>query len=124
MFNGSHGTSASAMEEKQTYIFEAEEYSNQIITESWGKALAMVHLAEGYRAKKINNAEGEAAAYLKTLSEYQKAREITDIRLYLETMEKILPGVKKVFVYKNINKQTTDLWLLDDNVKGNVVGFE
>lgn len=115
---------ASAMEEKQTYIFEAEEYSNQIITESWGKALAMVHLAEGYRAKKINNAEGEAAAYLKTLSEYQKAREITDIRLYLETMEKILPGVKKVFVYKNINKQTTDLWLLDDNVKGNVVGFE
>lgn len=115
---------ASAMEEKQTYILEAEEYSNQIITESRGKALAMVHLAEGYRVKKINNAAGEAAAYLKTLSEYQKAREITNIRLYLETMEKILPGVRKVFVDKNINKQTTDLWLLNDKVKGNLVGFE
>jgi membrane protease subunit HflK len=115
---------ASAMEEKQTYILEAEEYSNQIITESRGKALAMVNLAEGYRVKKINNAEGEAARYLKKLTEYQKAREITNIRLYLETMEKILPGVKKVFVDENINKQTTDLWLLNDKVKGNVVGFE
>ncbi len=115
---------ASAMEEKQTYILEAEEYRNQIVTEAKGKALAMVNLAEGYRVKKINNAEGEAVAYLNKLSEYQKAREITNIRLYLETMEKVLPGVKKVFVDENIKKQTTDLWLLNDSVKGNVVGFE
>ncbi|MCK5569048.1 MAG: FtsH protease activity modulator HflK, partial [Spirochaetes bacterium] len=72
---------ASAMEEKQTYILEAEEYRNQIVTEAKGKALAMVNLAEGYRVKKINNAEGEAVAYLNKLSEYQKAREITNIRL-------------------------------------------
>ncbi|MFQ6044426.1 MAG: FtsH protease activity modulator HflK, partial [Candidatus Poribacteria bacterium] len=55
---------ASAMEEKQTYIHEAEEYYNQIVTEAKGKAAAMVNLAEGYKIKKINNAKGEAEAYL------------------------------------------------------------
>ncbi len=115
---------ASAMEEKQTYIHEAEDYRNQIVTEAGGKAAAMVSLAEGYRIRKINNAEGEAEAYLKKLSEYQNARRITDIRLYLETMEKILPGIKKVFVDQNIRKETTDLWLLNDKVKGKVVGLE
>jgi membrane protease subunit HflK len=115
---------ASAMEEKQTYILEAEEYTNQVVTEARGKAAAMVNLAEGYKIKKINSANGEAEAYLTKLSEYQKARKITNIRLYLETMEEILPGVKKVFVDENINTKTTDLWLLSDKMKGKVVGFE
>jgi membrane protease subunit HflK len=115
---------ASAMEEKQTYILEAEEYRNQIVTEAKGQAAAMVILAEGYRIKKINNARGESEAYIKKLSEYQKARKITDMRLYLETMEKVLPGVKKVFVDENINKETTDLWLFNDKVKGKVIGLE
>jgi membrane protease subunit HflK len=115
---------ASAMEEKQTYIHEAEDYRNQIVIEAVGKAEAMVSLAEGYRVRKINNAKGEAEAYLKKLTEYRKARRITDIRLYLETMEKILPGIKKVFVDQSLQKETTDLWLLNDKVKGKVVGLE
>ncbi len=115
---------ASAMEERQTYIYEAEEYSNQTVTEASGKAQAMVRLAEGYRASKVNNARGEAGAYLQKLSRYQQARAITNIRLYLETMEKILPGVKKVFVDKRIKKETTDLWLMNGELKGKVVGFE
>ncbi len=115
---------ASAMEERQTYIHEAEEYRNQTVTEASGKAKAMVRLAEGYRVSKVNNARGEAGAYLQKLSRYQKARAITNIRLYLETMEKILPGVKKVFVDSRIKKETTDLWLMNEGVKGKVVGFE
>ena len=86
--------------------------------------VAMVDIAEGYREKKINSARGEAEAYLEKLSAYQEARWITDIRLYLETMEKILPGVKKVFVDRNIKKETTDLWLVDEKTRGRVVGFE
>ena len=115
---------ASAMEEKQTYIHEAEEYRNQVVTEAEGRAAAMVNLAGGYKVKKINNARGEAEAYLKKLSEYRKARRITDIRLYLETMEKILPGIKKVIVDGNIKTETTELWLLGEKTKGKVVGFE
>ncbi len=115
---------ASAMEERQTYIHEAEEYRNQTVTEASGKAKAMVRLAEGYRVSKVNNARGEAGAYLQKLSRYQQARAITDVRLYLETMEKILPGVKKVFVDSRIKKETTDLWLMNEGLKGKVVGFE
>jgi membrane protease subunit HflK len=84
----------------------------------------MVILANGYKVAKINRARGEAEAYLKKLSEYKKAREITNIRLYLETMEKILPGVKKVLVDGDIKKETTDLWLIGDKVNGNVIGIE
>ena len=115
---------ASAMEEKQTYIHEAEEYRNQVVTEAKGRAAAMVNLAGGYKVKKINNASGEADAFLKKLSEYRKARRITDIRLYLETMERILPGVKKVIVDGNIKKESTDLWFINDRAKGKVFGFE
>ena len=115
---------ASAMEEKQTYIHEAEEYRNQVVTEAKGRAAAMVNLAGGYKVKKINNASGEADAFLKKLSEYRKARRITDIRLYLETMERILPGVKKVIVDGNIKKESTDIWLINDRAKGKVFGFE
>lgn len=115
---------ASAMEEKQTYIHEAEEYRNQVVTEAKGRAAAMVNLAGGYKVKKINNASGEADAFLKKLSEYRKARRITDIRLYLETMERILPGVKKVIVDGNIKIESTDIWLINDRAKGKVFGFE
>jgi membrane protease subunit HflK len=115
---------ASAMEEKQTYIHQAQERWNEVVTEAKGKAAAMVRLAEGYKAGKINRARGEAEAYVKKLSEYQKARKITNTRLYLETMEKVLPGVKKVIVDGNIKKETTDLWLINDKVKGKVVGFQ
>ena len=115
---------ASAMTEKETYILEAEEYRNQIVTEAWGTAEAMINFSRGYKIGKINNAYGEASAYLMKLAEYVKNREITDIRLYLETMEKILPGVRKIFLDESVNKDIIDLLFIDENINSRVIGID
>ncbi|MFQ6067183.1 MAG: FtsH protease activity modulator HflK [bacterium] len=115
---------ASAKEDMVAYINEAEAYRNQVVPEAIGKATAMIRRAEGYRIEKVNNARGESKRYLHQLKEYSKAREITDLRLYIETMERILPGVEKVVVAPEIEQETTDLWLFDKNLKGKIVGLE
>lgn len=115
---------ASAMEDKVAFINEAEAYRNQVIPEAKGEALAKVRRAEGYQIKKVNNSRGEAENYIKQLKEYVKEREITDLRLYIEALEEILPGVEKVIVDPRIEQETTDLWLFDKSLKGKVVGLE
>ena len=46
-------------------------------------------------------AEGEARRFEALLAEYRRAPEVTRSRLYLETMEEILPGVEKLVVEPN-----------------------
>ncbi len=54
--------------------------------------------AEGYREEKIKRAKGDVAKFLAVLQEYEKAKDVTRKRLYLETMEKVLPGTKKFII--------------------------
>ncbi|MBW2060231.1 MAG: FtsH protease activity modulator HflK [Deltaproteobacteria bacterium] len=81
---------ASAREDQNRYINEAEGYANDIIPKAKGKAAEMVQQAEGYKESKIKRAQGDAARFLALLAEYRKAKEVTRKRLYLETMEEIL----------------------------------
>ena len=48
--------------------------------------------------QRIKRSEGDADRFLSVLKEYKKARAVTKKRLYLETMEKILPGIKKFVI--------------------------
>jgi len=54
--------------------------------------------AEGYRARVVNEAEGEASRFVAVYNEYAKASEVTRKRLYLETMERVLGGVEKIII--------------------------
>jgi len=38
------------------------------------------------------------AKFLAVLEEYEKAKDVTRKRLYLETMEQVLPGIKKFII--------------------------
>lgn len=105
---------ASAREDRETYIFEAEGYKNEIIPEALGKADAMVFDAQAYSISKVERSSGEANRYLMQLEQYKRHKDVTDLRLYLETMERILPGVRKVFVDGKIKRDTTDLWLINE----------
>jgi len=58
----------------------------------------MVNQAEGFRESRIKRAEGDAAKFTTILQEYRKAKSITEKRLYLETMEKVLPGIEKIII--------------------------
>ena len=89
---------ASAKEDKNRLINQAEGYRNDVIPKARGEAEAMIRGAEGFRESRIKRAEGDVAKFNAVLKEYRKAKDITRERLYLETMEKVLPGVEKVIV--------------------------
>ena len=89
---------ASAKEDKNRMVNQAEGYRNDLIPKARGEAEAMIRAAEGFRESRIKRAEGDAAKFTTILQEYRKAKSITEIRLYLETMEKVLPGIEKIIV--------------------------
>ena len=87
-----------AREDKERMINEAQGYRNAVIPEARGQAAQIVRVAEGYREEKIKRAEGDAKRFLQQYGEYKKAPDITRKRIYLETMEKILPDINKVIM--------------------------
>jgi membrane protease subunit HflK len=58
----------------------------------------MVNQAKAYAQARLNRAQGEANRFLATLKEYNQAKDIISKRLYIETMEEILPDVDKVII--------------------------
>ena len=86
---------ASAKEDKSRLINEAEGYRNAILPETRGRAAQIVNNAEAYMEEKILKAKGDADRFKSVLAEYEKAKDITRTRLYLETMEEILPEMDK-----------------------------
>ncbi len=80
-----------AQQERETLINEAESDYNKVIPKAKGQAQETIQKAEGYAAERVNNAQGEVARFNDLYEEYVKAPEVTRTRLYLETMNKVLP---------------------------------
>lgn len=89
---------ASAKEEREEMINKAQGYWNTVIPEARGNAHTLTSNAEGYREEIINQAGGDAQKFSAMLSEYRRAKTVTEYRLYLETIEKILAKAKKFVV--------------------------
>lgn len=102
---------ASAREDKATYINEAQAYKNTIIPEARGNAYKIIKDAEAYKEEKTKTAQGDAVRFVQKFEEYQKTKGVTEYRLYMEAMDKILPKVKKLLLGGNIKVEGTDLWL-------------
>jgi membrane protease subunit HflK len=109
---------ASAKEDQVTYLNEAYAYKNEVIPDSRGKAAEITTTAEAYREEKITRSRGDAGSFGTRLAAFNESKEITTTRLYIETMERILPGVDKLIVDKRIDIQTTDLWMLNGRLDG------
>ena len=89
---------ASAKEDKNKMVNQAEGYRNDIIPKARGEAQAMIREAEGYKKARIARAEGDVAKFSAVLKEYRKAKGVTETRMYLETMEEILPKIEKIII--------------------------
>ncbi len=89
---------ASAKEDKNRMINQAEGYRNDVIPKARGEAQAMIREAEGFRESRIKRSEGDVAKFNAMLVEYKKAKDITRKRMYLETMEEILPNIEKYII--------------------------
>jgi membrane protease subunit HflK len=88
-----------AQQERETLINKAESEYNRVVPRAKGEAQETVQLAEAYALTRVNGARGEAARFNSLYTEYMKAPEVTKKRIYLETMERILPKIgNKVIV--------------------------
>jgi membrane protease subunit HflK len=87
-----------ANQDRNRAVNEAEAYANEVVPRARGEASELIATAQGYRAAKIADATGEASRFLAIASEYAKAPAITRKRLYLETMEAVLPDAEKLIV--------------------------
>jgi len=105
---------ASAKEDKSRYINQAQGYRNDLIPKARGEAVKMTKEAEGYKIERIKKAEGDVAKFNSILTEYKKGEYITEARLYLETMEEILPNMNKVIVDLEENQSLINLLPLGD----------
>ena len=80
---------------------EAEAYANDVIPRARGEAAKILQAAEAYKKEVVAKAEGEASRFLSIYNEYAKAKQVTQERMYLETMEKVLADIDKVIIEKN-----------------------
>ena len=89
---------ASAKEDKNRMVNQAEGYRNDIIPKARGEAQAEIREAEGYKKARIARAEGDVSKFNSVLKEYRKSKEVTEIRMFLETAEEILSNREKIIV--------------------------
>ncbi|MDP6799479.1 MAG: FtsH protease activity modulator HflK [SAR202 cluster bacterium] len=87
-----------AKEDKARIINLADAYKEDILPRARGEAARLVQAAEAFKQEKVAIAEGQAARFLSILAEYEKAKDVTRQRLYLEAMEEMLPGITKFIV--------------------------
>ncbi len=80
---------------------EAEAYANDVIPRARGEAAKILQAAEAYKKEVVAKAEGEASRFLSIFNEYKNAKQVTQERMYLETMEKVLADIDKVIIEKN-----------------------
>jgi membrane protease subunit HflK len=75
---------------------EAEAYRNDIIPRARGDAERLIQEAEAYKEQVLNQSEGETKRFLALYNAYRQSSDVTERRLWLETMETVLKNTPKV----------------------------
>ncbi len=105
---------AGAWEERSRLINVAEGYRNEQVALARGQGQASVRNAQAYTLGRVNRAGGDASRFVQAEQAYRSAPGPTETRLYLETMEQILPGRQKLIVDSRGGRRS--LMLLEDGV--------
>jgi len=98
---------ASARADAARIYNEALGYANDEIPKARGEAQQATESAAAYKETKIDEANGDAARFSLVEGEYARASAVNGRRLYLETLEQVLPKIKKLIVDKNGNFDLT-----------------
>jgi len=88
----------SARQDKDKLINEADKYSLDILPRARGQAQEIGNQAEAYKQERIKRAEGDTSRFLEVLKKYELGPDVTRTRMYIETMEAILPGMDKIIL--------------------------
>jgi len=107
-----------AEQQRETLINQARADYNRVIPRAAGEAQQTIQQAEGYALSRVNTAEGEVSKFNDLYSEYIKAPEVTKTRIFLETMEEILPRMgQKIITDEKGNSVIPLLQLQMDGAK-------
>lgn len=87
-----------ADQDMKRLVNEAQETYNRVIPKASGDAKKIIQESHGYAAARVNEAKGETERFTDILKEYKTAPDVTRKRMYLETMQEILPHVESVYV--------------------------
>lgn len=87
-----------AEQERDRLQRQADAYANRVLAEARGEAAQILEEAEGYRARVVNEAIGEASRFIAVAQEFNQAPEVTQRRLYLETVERTLGDLDKILL--------------------------
>ncbi len=88
----------SAEQDRERKVLEAEGYADKVVPEARGSAAEVINRAEAYKQSRILRAQGEADRFESILAEYRDNEDVTRARLYIETLEEILPRMDKVIM--------------------------
>ena len=102
-----------AQQEKEKLINEARRDYNKVIPLARGEKDQRIREADGYRIKRVNEAEGDALRFNALLVEYLRAPEVTRRRIYLETMQDVLPDIRSKFIVDESSSGILPLLNLD-----------
>lgn len=94
---------SSAREDKNSYINEAKSYANEVIPKARGNAAEILNKAEAYRQERVEKAKGDVANFVQILEKYKDGETVTRTRMYLETLEEVLPGMEIYIIDENSN---------------------
>jgi len=109
---------ASAVEDKNTKINQAQKYRNDVTLVAKGEAEKILIEAQAYKTDKINSALGEAEAFTTKALAFRDAEDITKTRMYIETMETVLPDINKIVKPASSPNRTFDFWFLNYKEQG------
>jgi len=88
----------SARQDKEKLINQADQYALDILPRARGRAQEIGNQAEAYKQERIKRAEGDVARFIAVLKKYELGEEVTRTRMYIETMEEILPEMNKIIL--------------------------
>jgi modulator of FtsH protease HflK len=110
---GSFNEVNQAQQEKEKLINEARRDYNRVIPLAEGEKDQRIREADGYRLKRVNEAEGDVARFNALLTEYIKAPVVTRRRIYLETLQDVLPGIRSKIIVDEQTRSILPLLNLD-----------
>ncbi len=102
-----------AQQEKEKLINEARRDYNKVIPLAEGEKDQRIREADGYRLKRVNEAEGDVARFSALLAEYIKAPEVTRRRIYIETLQDVMPGIRSKIIVDEQTRSILPLLNLD-----------
>jgi membrane protease subunit HflK len=111
-----------ADQDMKRLVNEAEEAYNREVPKARGDAKKMFEESHGYAVERVNLAKGETSRFLSVLKEYKAAKDVTRKRLYLETMQEVLPTVSEIYVLDKDQRSVLPLLDVSNRARKPVAG--